>query len=72
MFLPLEDNDVILTENIVALVRREGVTLITLSDGGGRESVFTPSTLGGRIARLERGVPGRRASRTRTTRTEGN
>lgn len=72
MFLPLEENDVILTEKIVALVRREGVTHITLSDGGCRESVFTPATLGGRIARLERGVPGRVASRTRITRTEDN
>ena len=71
MFLLLEDNDVILTENIVALVRREGRTVITFRDGKTRESAFTPMTLGRRSARFTRGIAAKRTGR-QTKRTEDN
>ena len=52
MLLLLEDNDVILMDNIVALVRYEGRTTITSRDNSARESVFTPATLYKRSSRL--------------------
>jgi hypothetical protein len=51
LFLLLEGSDIILTENIVALVRQEGRTKITLRDNSVRESSFTPLTLKKRSAR---------------------
>jgi hypothetical protein len=75
LFLPLEDNDVILMDNIVALVRHKGRTVITGRDNSVRESVFTPATLGRRSSRLiTRKNEGMKAEdqtrRTRTTWTE--
>ena len=52
MFLLLEDNDVILLDNIIALVRCEGRTTITYRDNVARESAFTPATLDRRSSRL--------------------
>ena len=72
MFLLLEDNDVILLENIVALVRREGRTVITFRDGKTRESAFTPLTLGRRSARFARGMAVKRIGREQTKWTEDN
>ena len=52
MFLPLEDSDVILIDDIVALVRSGGRTIITSYDNSVRESVFTPVTLDRRSLRV--------------------
>jgi hypothetical protein len=52
MLLLLEDNDVILMDDIVALVRYDGRTMITCRDNSVRESVFTPATLDRRSSRL--------------------
>ena len=52
LFLLLEDNDVILLDNIVVLVRHEGRTTITKRDNSARESAFTPATLDRRSSRL--------------------
>ena len=82
MFLLLEDSDVILMDNIVALVRHEGRTIITSRDNSARESAFTPVTIDRRSSRLiarkntRRKVKGGTAAdpvrRTETTRTEEN
>jgi hypothetical protein len=72
LFLQIEDNDVILMENIVALVRMEGRTVITLGDGGIRESSLTPPTLDRRSSRFVRGGGARGTGRVWTIRTEGN
>jgi hypothetical protein len=71
VFLPLEDGEVILTEEIVALVRSGGHTAITLRGGKERESVFTPATLGKRASRFVRGHEWR-ISRKQTKETEAN
>ena len=52
MFLLLEDNEVILLDNIVVLVRHEGRTTIISRDNSARESAFTPATLDRRSSRL--------------------
>ena len=67
MFLLLEDNDVIRMDYVVALVRSEGRTTITLGDNSVKESVFTPATLDRRSSRFTRGT----ADRTGGTRTIG-
>jgi hypothetical protein len=54
LFLLLEDGGVILMEKIVALVRHDGKTTITLRDNSARESAFTPMTLDRRRGRLRR------------------
>ena len=60
MFLLLEDNDVILMDNIVALTRCDGTTTITNRDNSVTESVFTPATLDRRSSRFitNRGAAG--------------
>jgi hypothetical protein len=75
LFLLLEDNDVIMMDNIVALVRCEGRTVITGRDNSVRESVFTPATLDRRSSRLttrqNKGIEAAgQTRRTRTTWTE--
>jgi hypothetical protein len=47
----LEDDDIILMEEVVALVRSGGRTIITLRGNSVRESGFTPATLGRRMRR---------------------
>ncbi|MDR1132899.1 MAG: hypothetical protein LBL05_01980 [Synergistaceae bacterium] len=45
MFLVLEDGNVVILEQVVALVRRDGGTRIVLRYGDERESGFTPLTI---------------------------
>jgi len=71
LFLLLEDNDVILMDNIVALVRHDGRTTITNRDNSARQSVFTPATLDRRSSRLIRNR-GAVARQTKTKWTEDN
>ena len=52
MFLLLEDGGVILMDNIVALIRHEGATVITRRDNSALESAFAPATLDRRSSRL--------------------
>ena len=75
MFLLLEDSEVILMENIVALVRHGCRTVITGRDNSVAESVFTPATLDGRSSRLimrqnEKHKFKTRAAANKTRRTE--
>ena len=42
MFLFLEDDNIVILENVVSLVRRDGRTRILLRGGDERESGFTP------------------------------
>lgn len=42
MFLLLEDDNIVILENVVALVRMDGGTHIVLRGGHERESGFTP------------------------------
>ncbi|MDR2780318.1 MAG: hypothetical protein LBB28_04255 [Synergistaceae bacterium] len=42
LFLFLEDDNIIILENVVALVRRDGGTRVLLRCGNERESGFTP------------------------------
>jgi len=74
MFLLLEDGGVILMDDIVALTRRGGRTVITLGSGAAGESAFTPATLIRRsrrfISQNKGHTAARLARRTRTTETE--
>lgn len=53
MFLPLEENDLVHMDRIVALVRDEGETAIILRDGSVMATGFTPRTLARRYAELQ-------------------
>jgi ABC-type phosphonate transport system ATPase subunit len=60
MFLFLEDGGVVLTEHVVALVRLEGETAITMRDGTVRVTGLTPRTLSRRGARFRNGAARRK------------
>jgi hypothetical protein len=55
LFLFLEDGNVVILENVVALVRQEGGTRIVLSGGEERESGFTPLVIDRRSRNLNGG-----------------
>jgi hypothetical protein len=50
LFLFLEDGNIVISENVVALVRQDGVTRVVFSDGHERESGFTPLVIDRRSA----------------------
>ena len=52
MFLPLEGNDIVYLEDVVALVRQEHRTRIIFADGTEALSGFTPQALARRLERL--------------------
>jgi hypothetical protein len=52
LFLFLEDGNIVILENVVALVRRDGRTHITLRGGDERESGFTPLVIDRRSRRF--------------------
>lgn len=56
----LEDDDVVLMEHVVALVRLEGETAITMRDKTVRTTGLTPRTLSGRSLRFWNGAAARK------------
>jgi hypothetical protein len=56
LFLFLGDGNIVISENVVALVRRGGRTRVVLRDGDERESGFTPLVIGRRSVNF--GKPG--------------
>jgi hypothetical protein len=60
LFLFLEDDDVVLTEHVVALVRLEGKTAIVMRDGTLKTTRFSPRTLSRRSARFKGGAARRK------------
>jgi hypothetical protein len=56
----LEDDDVVLTENVVVLVRLKGETEILMADRTVKTTGFTPLTLSRRGARFRSGAARRK------------
>jgi hypothetical protein len=56
LFLFLEDDDAVLMENVVALVRGEGETAILMTDDTVRATGFTPRALARRSERFRSGA----------------
>ncbi len=52
MFLPLEGNEIVYLEDVVALVRQEHRTRIIFADGTEALSGFTPQALARRYEKL--------------------
>ena len=54
MFIPLEGENIICLENVVAIYREDGKTAILKTDGTREFFPFTPATLAERYRRLEK------------------
>lgn len=52
MFIPLEGEKILCLENVVALYRENGATVILKRNGGKEESSFTPRAIARRGAKL--------------------
>ena len=52
MFIPLEGENILCLENVVAVYRENGATIILKRNGGKEQSSFTPRAIAKRGAKL--------------------